>query len=95
MTLMQCKDSNINATKGEKRLIPLKNDVQTWVTVRNSPLTMPKAMEMKASQRHTAGMTAALLAVQAVYMKAVLLHVGSWGQAWALSALFALIFGGA
>ena len=53
---------------------------------------------MKALRRPAvliAGMTAALLAVQAVYMKAVLLHVGSWGQAWALSALFALIFGGA
>ena len=41
------------------------------------------------------GMTAALLAVQAIYMKETLLHVEGWGQAWALSALFALVFGAA
>ena len=41
------------------------------------------------------GMTAALLAVQAIYMKETLLHVAGWGQAWALSALFALVFGAA
>ena len=42
-----------------------------------------------------AGMTLALLAVQAAYMKAALLYAGGWGQTLALSALFALVYGGA
>ena len=42
-----------------------------------------------------AGMTLALLAVQAVYMKTALLYAGGWGQTLALSALFALVYGGA
>ena len=51
------------------------------------PLRCPAAL--------VAGMTAALLAVLAVYMKAALAHVGGWGQAWALAALFAGVFGAA
>ena len=41
------------------------------------------------------GMTLALFAVQAALMKGFLLHIESAGQAMGLSALFALVYGGA
>lgn len=41
------------------------------------------------------GMALAFWVVQTVYMHGTLLHVGSAGESMALSALFALVYGGA